>query len=327
MTLCGKTDETGRGIVANYLPGLKFLFLKEVKFLNESVFTDKLSLHKPLIDLHIHSTLSDGTMTPLEIMAVARKRGVSALAITDHDTMAAYPEAFRIGQEQQVEVVSGVEITAHHRGISLHILGFGLDCLSVSLAEGLGSIQQARQRRNQQIIEKLNGFKFAVNMDDFPSDGMGQTGRPHIAQLLVKKGIVRTEQEAFAKFLRKDGAAYVQRQLLPVSQAIDMIVGAGGVAVLAHPGSLKMSEEDLKRMIYELLAVGLSGVEAYHPMNSEKMLRFLLKICHASDLLITGGSDFHGRSGDKAPLGEAGGRRRVPGHLLTTLKERLANFS
>ncbi|MDD5758910.1 MAG: PHP domain-containing protein [Desulfobulbaceae bacterium] len=280
-----------------------------------------------MIDLHIHSTLSDGTMSPFEIVSAARVKGVSALSITDHDTMAAYPEAFRIGEAQQVEVVPGVEITAHHQEISLHILGFGLDCHSVSLAEGLCGIQQARQRRNQKIIEKLNNFKLAVSMDDFPCDGRGQTGRPHIAQLLVRKGVVRTEQEAFAKFLRKDGAAYVQRQLLPVRQAISMIIGAGGVAVLAHPGSLKMPEGDLKRMIHELQTVGLSGVEAYHPMNSEKMLRFLLRICHVNGLLVTGGSDFHGRSGDKAPLGEAGCRRQVPGHLLTALKDRFADFS
>lgn len=259
-------------------------------------------------------------------MAAARKKGVSALSITDHDTMAAYPEAFLLGQAQQVEVLSGVEITAHHQGTSLHILGFGLDSHSVSLTAGLHCIQQARQLRNQQIVEKLNGFKLAVSMDDLPKGGNGQTGRPHIAQVLVRKGIVRTEQEAFAKFLRKDGAAYVQRQLLPVRQAIDMIMAAGGVAVLAHPGSLKMLEADLKKLIHELLADGLAGVEVYHPMNSEKMLQFLLKLCHASGLLVTGGSDFHGRSGDKAPLGEAGGRRRVPGHLLTTLKTRLANF-
>jgi predicted metal-dependent phosphoesterase TrpH len=276
-----------------------------------------------LIDLHIHSTLSDGTLTPFEIVSVARKKGVSAISITDHDTMAAYPEAIFAGQEHHVEVLAGIEITAHHQGLSLHILGYGLNYHSTALAAWLHGIQQARHHRNRQIVDKLNGFKLGISMDDLPKGGNGQTGRPHIARVLVNKGIVRSEQEAFAKYLRKDGAAYVQRQLLPVRQAIDMITEAGGLAVFAHPGSLKMVESDLKVLIQGLRADGLAGVEVHHPMNSEKMRFFLLQLCQSSHLLVTGGSDFHGRDGDKAPLGEVGGRRRVPSGLLATLKARL----
>lgn len=264
-------------------------------------------------------------MSPFEIMAAAKKKGISALSITDHDTMAAYPEAIFEGEEHQIEVLPGIEITAHHQAVSLHILGFGLDCNSISLANGLNIIQQARHQRNQQIVDKLNGFNLPVSMDDLPKGGNGQTGRPHIARALVNKGVVRSEQEAFAKFLRKDGAAYVQRQLLPVRQAIAMIIEAGGLAVLAHPGSLKMLESNLKSLVYGLMAEGLAGIEVYHPMNSEKTLHFLLKLCHTSGLIATGGSDFHGRDGDKAPLGETGGRRRVPSGLFSALKARIAN--
>ncbi len=266
-------------------------------------------------------------MTPHELMAAARKKGISALSITDHDTMAAYPEAILAGEELQVEVLPGIEITAHHHGLSLHILGFGLDYQSESLATGLAVIQQARHLRNQQIIDKLHGFHLPVSMADLPKGGNGQTGRPHIARALVNKGVVRSEQEAFAKFLRKDGAAYVQRQLLPVRQALAMIAEAGGLAVLAHPGSLKMMEADFKAMVHGLMADGLVGIEVYHPMNSEKMLHFLLKFCQSSGLLVSGGSDFHGRDGDKAPLGETGGRRRVPSALLAALKARLASIA
>ncbi len=277
----------------------------------------------PHIDLHIHSTLSDGTLSPDEIVSVAKRKGISVLSITDHDTMAAYPGVVRAGEESQVEVLPGIEITAHHGELSLHILGFGLRYDSPALAAGLLAIQQARHQRNQEIVAKLNGFNLAVSMEDLPQ-GLGQAGRPHIARLLLNKGVVRSEQEAFAKYLRKDGAAYVKRQLLPVSRAIAMIGEAGGVAVLAHPGSLKLAEAELANLVQGLTDDGLAGVEAYHPMNSEKMLLFLTKLCHNSGLIATGGSDFHGREGDKAPLGEAGGRRRVPGHLLPALKERLA---
>jgi len=266
-------------------------------------------------------------MSPLTIMAAAQKKGISALSITDHDTMAAYPEAILAGEGHQVEVLPGIEITAHHLDISLHILGFGLDFRSAALAAGLDIIQEARHQRNRQIIDKLNGFNLPISMDDLPKGGNGQTGRPHIARALVDKGVVRSEQEAFAKFLRKDGAAYVKRQLLPVRKAIAMITEAGGLAVLAHPGSLKMMESDLKNLVHGLLADGLAGIEAYHPMNSEKMLQFLLKLCHSSGLIVTGGSDFHGREGDKAPLGEIGGRRRIPRGLFSALKARLAGFA
>lgn len=277
----------------------------------------------PMIDLHIHSTLSDGTLSPEEIISAAKLRGISALSITDHDTMAAYPEVFRLGLENGIEVMPGIEITAHHQDLSLHILGLGIRYDSVALETGLKSIQEARQERNRKIIAKLNSFNLAIAMDELPQ-GIGQTGRPHIAKALVRKGIVRSEQEAFAKFLRKDGAAYVKRQLLPVSQAIAMIAAAGGVAILAHPGTLKIPESNLLTLIQQLMEVGLAGVEAYHPMNSEKSLHFLVKFCHNSCLITTGGSDFHGREADKAPLGEIGGKRRVPDHLLQVLKARLA---
>lgn len=275
-----------------------------------------------MIDLHIHSTLSDGTLSPAEIMAVAGERGVKVLSITDHDTMAAYPEAVGLGLERGIEVLPGIEITAHHQQLSIHILGLGLQHESPALAKGLSSIQEARQERNRGIIAKLNGFHLGVTMADLPR-GNGQTGRPHIARIMVQKGMVRNEQEAFAKYLRKDGAAYVQRQLLPVSQAMAMITAAGGVAILAHPGTLKLPEAALAALVRDLLGEGLAGVEVYHPMNSEKTLHFLLKLCHNFGLMATGGSDFHGREGDKAPLGECGGRRRVPAHLLSPLKTRL----
>jgi len=275
-----------------------------------------------LIDLHIHSTYSDGTFSPQEIVAAAQQRGIRVLSITDHDTMSAYPEVIGVGARHQVEVVPGIEITAHHQQHSLHILGYGLDPGAQALSTGLREIQQARCRRNEQILAKLQGFKIAIGCEDLPV-GEGQVGRPHIARILMSKGVVRSEQEAFAKFLRKDGAAYVQRQLLPVGQAMRMIIEAGGLPVLAHPGSLKMDEAELGRVIQGLMAEGLAGVEVYHPMNGDMLRRFLEKITATCGLLGTGGSDFHGRIGDRAPLGESGKRRAVPMGLLPALKSRL----
>lgn len=279
----------------------------------------------PYIDLHIHSTLSDGTSSPVEIIAIAKSKGITALSITDHDTMDAYPDAILTGEKEGVEIISGVEITAHHQGLSLHILGFGLRHDAPTLIAELQTIQDARQERNHRIVTNLQGFNLPISLDDLPT-GKGQTGRPHIAQALVSKGIVRNEQEAFSKFLRKNGAAYASRQLLPVRQAISMISAAGGIAVLAHPGSLKLTEAALVSLTRQLMDDGLCGIEVYHPMNSQKTVQLLVKLCHNSDLIITGGSDFHGRDGDKAPMGEAGGKRRVPVSLLAALKSRI-NFN
>lgn len=276
-----------------------------------------------MIDLHIHSTLSDGTMSPLEIITTAQRRGVTALSITDHDTMAAYPEAMALGEEHGVEVIPGIEITSHHQQLSLHLLGFGLHHDSATLSRGLKTIQEARHERNRRIMDKLNGFNLGITMADLPQ-GNGQTGRPHIARLLVQRKVVQNEQEAFARFLRKDGAAYVQRQLLPVAHAIAMIREAGGLAVLAHPGTLKLTDASLATLVRELTGLGLAGIEVHHPMNSEKMVRFLEKLCHSCGLIATGGSDLHGRQGDKAPMGEAGYGREIPAPLLAALKVRLA---
>jgi len=275
-----------------------------------------------LIDLHIHSTHSDGTFSPQEIVAAAHRQGVSALSITDHDTMSAYPEAIAAGAGHQLEVMPGIEITAHHQRHSLHILGYGLDSQAPTLAIGLREIQQSRRRRNQQILAKLQGCNIAIGMEDLPV-GEGQVGRPHIARVLMDKGVVRSEQEAFAKFLRKDGAAYVQRQQLPVAQAMRMIIEAGGLPVLAHPGSLKMDGVELLALLHGLMAEGLAGVEVYHPMNGDALRRSLAKFCATCGMLATGGSDFHGRAGDRAPLGETGKHQAVPDGLFLALKSRL----
>lgn len=144
----------------------------------------------------------------------------------------------------------------------------------------------------------------------------------------MNKGVVRSEQEAFAKFLRKDGAAYVQRQQLPVGQAMRMIIEAGGLPVLAHPGSLKIDgAEELAVLLQGLMAEGLAGIEVYHPMNGEALRRLAAKFCAACGLLATGGSDFHGRAGDRAPLGETGKHQAVPDGLFSALKSRLRGES
>lgn len=277
----------------------------------------------PLIDLHTHSTYSDGTLSPRELISAAAQRGLQALALTDHDTMAGIGEAVEQGKLCDVAILPGLEISAHHQTLSIHILGYGVNRNAVLLKKTLQNIQDARHTRNMKIFERLSRFAPSLSYEQLPQKEYGQIGRPHIAKLLVDQGIVRSENEAFARFLKKNAAAYVQREILPVEIAIETIVQAGGLAIMAHPGSLAVSQGVLATLIKQFHDKGLSGVEVYHPLHSEKNILFLEKVCHNQMLLMTGGSDFHGRGRDKASLGEYGNQQPVPFTLFEKLTEQI----
>ena len=275
------------------------------------------------IDLHTHSTFSDGILSPAQLIKTASDKGVAALSITDHDTMAGVPEALSCAEEFGVEIIPGIELSAQHQDLSVHILGYGLDFNSLSLGRTLKKIQLARKERNIKIFKRLNGFGFSLAIDQLPETPNGQLGRPHIARLLLDQGIVKSEQEAFSRFLRDNGAAFVPRKTLPVQEALTTISEAGGVAVLAHPGSLKLPENKLALLLNELKDIGLAGMEVFHPIHSKKNIYFLQNLCNNLNLLITGGSDFHGRVRDRSPLGQYGNGRPITANLLAKLKDRI----
>lgn len=284
--------------------------------------TTKICLQGPeaaKIDLHAHSNFSDGLLSPAKLIAMAKDKDLSVFALTDHDTMAGFDETARHGRAVGIDVLSGIELTAVHHDLGVHILGYGLDPSVTGLQKTLNDIQQAREKRNQRIIDKLNGLGYKISITELPKLENSQLGRPHIACLLTEKKIVRSEDEAFRRFLRKGAAAYVQREVLTTEKAINTIRSAGGLAVLAHPGILGLSEASLSGLINELCLLGLAGIEVYHPVNSIKNTRFLAKFCDKHKLLQTGGSDFHGRARDKAALGEYGGGRHITRGLLKNL--------
>ncbi len=276
-----------------------------------------------LTDLHTHSAFSDGTMTPEKLIQFAANNNVGAIVISDHDTMAGTNEAIKHAKLNNIKILPGIEITAHLNTLSVHILGYGLNQNSTILNDTLSRIQLARQHRNEKIFTRLNRFGFALSMEQLPQKEYRQLGRPHIAKLLVEQKIVRSEAEAFNRFLRKDAAAYVARQKLPIEDAIECITKAGGLAILAHPGNLRVSENVLQKIIFELHEMGISGIEVYHPIHSEKLVQFLQNLCHNHNLLITGGSDFHGRGRDKALIGHHGYQRPLPHSLFENLENRL----
>lgn len=277
------------------------------------------------IDLHIHSTFSDGTLRPAELVAMARRKHLSAISITDHDTMDGVKEAMDAGKQVGIEVVPGLEISVEHNGEYMHILGYFMDIHNEQLLEKLHVVQNARDDRNRKILEKLREFDIEISEDELQKiSGIGQTGRPHIGQLLVRKKAVKNLDEAFNKYLGRNGAAFVHRFIYSAEDAINHIVEAGGLPVLAHPAQIDYSLKSLPGLLSELITFGLAGIETYYPTHSSKVRKKLRQLAQQYDLVLTGGSDYHGDIREGTSL--AGGKRlTVPAELLIKMKERVQN--
>lgn len=247
------------------------------------------------IDLHIHSTFSDGTNSPDELVALAVKGGLSTISLTDHDTMAGTGEIVEAGKRVGIEVIPGLELSVVHGGKPLHILGYWIDENDDHLQAGLVKIQQARKERNKKIIDKLMALGIRVTMDELEEfSGHGQAGRPHIGALLIQHGVVKNINQAFKHYLKKGRCAYVARDEFKAKTAIRLIKQAGGLAVLAHPVQFDASLTALPDLFEKLVEKGLDGVEVYYPTQSASYRKKLCRIAERYDLLYTGGSDYHG---------------------------------
>ena len=275
------------------------------------------------IDLHTHSWFSDGTKSPTELVELASKTGVSALAITDHDTMDGVDEAMAVAAEYGVEVIPGLEVSVTQEKKPLHILGYYLDAADAKLASALGVLQEARDERNTKIILKLQSLGIAATVEELKEiSGHGQTGRPHVAKLLMNHGMVRSMPQAFDEYLKKDAKAYVPRFAYSAEEAIAFITGAGGLAVLAHPIQVDKTLTSLSTLLPVLKNYGLEGIETYYPTQKKKMRKRIRKFAEENDLILTGGSDYHGdiRPGTRL----AGGNNvYVSPKLLEIMKTRL----
>lgn len=276
-----------------------------------------------LIDLHIHSTYSDGSLTPAELVSLARRAGLGAIALTDHDTMAGTADLLEAGRVQGVEVLPGIEVSSWHGSTPMHILGYGLRHDDLLLASRMTKLQEGRQERNAKIISNLNRLGIDACVEELlVYSAYGQTGRPHIADLLVDKGVVANRDQAFAKYLKRGGAAYEERFRYPAAEAITMIREASGVAVLAHPVTIDPSLQKVPGLLRELVDIGLEGLEVHYPTHSRRVSNILKGYADKSGLIATGGSDFHGNGAD---LRTVENKLRVPHHLLVNLKKRLAS--
>ncbi len=276
------------------------------------------------IDLHIHSTVSDGSMSPEEIIVYAKKLGLKAISITDHDTLGHIEESLAAGIEHGLEVLPGIEVSAQYEKGTMHILGYFIDYRNDGLFNMLLRFREGREERNPKIIKKLNDLGIDINYEEVLKEAAGQSvGRPHIAKVLYDKGYVSNVKEAFYLYLAKGAPAYCDRFRFGADIIIKNIHGAGGLSFLAHPKQLNCkSEEELGNVVRELVESGLDGIEVYSSSHKSSDEALYKKISEKYGLLVSGGSDFHGLNKYGVELAVYGSDV-VKYELVEKMKERL----
>jgi predicted metal-dependent phosphoesterase TrpH len=275
------------------------------------------------IDLHTHSTASDGSFSPGELVKHAWEKGLSAVALTDHDTVAGVDEAVEQGKKLGIEVIGGIEIGIEFKP-EMHMLGYFLNKSHKKISKVIDRLFQSREERNPKIIAKLNEMGFDITMDDVKRNAGGNiVGRPHIAKALVDKGYVNSTHEAFEKYLASGKPAYFPKDKLSPSEGIGEILEAGGIPVLAHPIFLGLDYAALDDLLGELTKSGLKGIEVYYTENSYEDTGNLLGLAMKHKPIVTGGSDFHGRFKPDIDIGTGRGNLHVPYELLEGMRKAL----
>jgi 3',5'-nucleoside bisphosphate phosphatase len=265
-------------------------------------------------DLHIHSRFSDGTYDPADLPRLARAHQLQAVALTDHDTVEGCAAAAAACHASGIDFITGVELTAEHDQHELHILGYGIDPQQPALLRELELFQRTRQQRIHYIVAKLNSLGIPLRAEAvFQVAQCLSPGRPHVGRALVLGGFCRSMDEAFDRFLKRGGPAWVPKQKVNAGDAIALIHGAGGAAVVAHPG-LNRSDDALEH----LAAQGLDGLECFHSKHSPHQCEHYLKLARQFGFLVTGGSDCHGKGHKRPTLGSV----KLPWEQVELLRER-----
>ena len=271
------------------------------------------------IDLHTHTTASDGLLSPEALVQLARDAGVNVLGVADHDTTAGVDPAIAAGRRLGVEVIPAVEINTDVEDAEVHVLGYYVGHAQDWFQEFLGSLRDGRENRAERMVGKLNALGIPIEYARVRALAEGAVGRPHVARALIEAGAVRSTEEAFQKYLGRAGPAYVERMKVTPEDAVRVIRRAGGIAVLAHPGWGVRDE-----LIPPLVDAGLEGLEAYYPDHTPAMTDRFLELAARYHLLVTGGTDFHG--GDVATRVGIGSQY-VPPDVVDRLKARYAEKS
>lgn len=273
------------------------------------------------IDLHTHSTCSDGTLTPAEVVKLAKNKGLSAIALTDHDTIDGLKEAVEAGKKYGIEVITGIEFSVTGNA-PMHMLGlnFSMDCPAIT--DTLDELVRNRETRNIQVTEKLRELGFDVSIEEMLEFSTSNvTGRSQIARVMMKKGYVSTVKEAFEKYLGFGKPAYIKRKSLTPEKAIEIIKKSGGKAILAHLNQIGKTDEELCVLLRHLKEFGLDGIEGYYTEYTDDMNERYRKMADDLGLLLSGGSDFHGANKDGYELGTGKENLKIPYEVLEKIKQ------
>lgn len=258
-----------------------------------------------IIDLHTHSTISDGSLTPEELVEKAVGNGVEVLAMCDHDTTDGQKRFFDSCDKFNIKGIVSIEVSAVYDGGNCHLLGYGVSDKSLELEKLLAKVRNSRSERNEKIIKNLNSVGINITMDEVLEIAGGDViARPHIARAMLQKGTVESVQEAFDKYLTKGKIGYIHRYQIDPEIAVKILTEAGAKVVLAHPTQLNSSEEIIDKFLSKLKKVGLWGLEVYTPYTPKNLIDPYINIAKKNGLKITAGSDFHGASKPAHFLGE-----------------------
>lgn len=274
------------------------------------------------VDLHVHTTASDGTYSPEEVVKLAKEQGLRAIAITDHDTVKGLKEATLAGIKYEVEVIPGCELSVEYPKGQMHIIGLWISKEPKYVAAELQFLRDKRHSRNKDIVGKLQGLGIDISYEDVLDivEPGSTVGRPHIARVLVKKGVVKDVNEAFTKYIGPNGLAYVPKTKFTPEKAISTLKKEGGTVILAHPFSLNLTFEELKAELIKFKGLGLDGMEVFYSEHTEEQTNLYLSLCKKLDLLVSGGSDFHGTVKKDIYLGKGRGNLKIPYSLVEKMK-------
>jgi predicted metal-dependent phosphoesterase TrpH len=269
-----------------------------------------------VIDLHLHSSFSDGALTPAELVKRASNRDVTAIALTDHDTCEGNGEALAAGRALGVKVLAGVELSVQCGDVQVHLLGYGVDRSTARTRGVFENLTEERGKRLSRIVYKLNELGMPISSREVLAEsGGGITGRLHVGRVMARRRFVSSVGDAFSQYLGRGGLAYVDRVRLDASEAMELIAEMGGVASLAHPGVLEGQFPDdlaLEKVLERFVPLGLAGIEAHYSRHNPEQVARYLGLCEKFDLIATGGSDFHRPTTSGPEIGSGSGKLRVP---------------
>ncbi|MCP4264228.1 MAG: PHP domain-containing protein, partial [Candidatus Brocadiaceae bacterium] len=270
-------------------------------------------------DLHIHTDLSDGTMSPGQVVKEASRLNLHTIAITDHDTVDAIETAQIVGNMEGINIIPAIELSSNYQSVDIHLLGYFVDIKNCALLDKLAELRSERVERIKKITKKLRALGVNIESQEvFDVSKEGSPGRMHIADVLCRKGYCSGIRESFQKYLSDNGPAYVSKEALTLKDAIELIISSDGVPVLAHPGVTKRDT-----LIPKMVEYGLQGIEAYYPTHQPDVVKRYLQIAKKHDLVVTGGSDCHGNRKPDITLGNI----RISDDLVDKIKERRNNMA